>query len=68
MDYSPPGSSVQRIFQARILKWVAIISSRVSSWPRDQTCVSCIDMRVLYHLGSPMTYHRTLNLVPWTIQ
>ena len=27
LDYSPPGSSVQRIFQARILEWVAISSS-----------------------------------------
>ena len=24
MDYKPPGSSVHRIFQARILQWVAI--------------------------------------------
>ena len=24
MDYSPPGSSVHGIFQARILEWVAI--------------------------------------------
>ena len=40
--YSPPGSSVHGIFQARILEWVAISSSRRSSWPRDQTCVSCI--------------------------
>ena len=28
------------LFQARILKWVAISSSRKSSWPRDQTCLS----------------------------
>ena len=28
MDCSPPGSSVHGIFQARILKWVAIYSSR----------------------------------------
>ena len=28
MDYSPPGSSVHRIFQARILEWVAIPFSR----------------------------------------
>ena len=42
MDCSPPGSSVHGIFQARILKWVAISSSR-SSQPRDQTYVSsCI--------------------------
>ena len=39
---SPPGSSVHEIFQARILEWVAIPSSRGSSWPRDQTRVSCI--------------------------
>ena len=42
MDYSPPGSSTHGIFQARILKWVAISSSRGSSQPRDQTWVSCI--------------------------
>ena len=40
MYYSPPGSSVHGILQARILKWVAISYSRGSSWPRDQTCVS----------------------------
>jgi len=42
MDYSPPGSSVREIFQARILEWVVISSSRRSFWPRDQTCISCI--------------------------
>ena len=30
------------ILQARILEWVAISSSRGSSWPRDQTHLSCI--------------------------
>ena len=29
MDCSPPGSSVHRILQARILEWVAMPSSRV---------------------------------------
>ena len=29
--------SVHRIFQVRILEWVAISSSRGSLWPRDQT-------------------------------
>ena len=33
MDYSPPGSSVLRILQARILEWVAIPFSRGSSQP-----------------------------------
>ena len=39
---SPPGSSVHGIFQARILEWVAISSSRGSSRPRDWTWVSFI--------------------------
>ena len=37
MDCSPPGSSVRGILQARILEWVAMPSSRGSSWPRDRT-------------------------------
>ena len=31
MDYSPPGSSVHGILQARILEWIAIPFSRASS-------------------------------------
>ena len=42
MDCSPPGSSVRGIFQARTPERVAIPFSRGSSWPRDQTWVSCI--------------------------
>ena len=59
MDHSPPSSSVPRVLQARILEWVAMPSSRGSSQPRDQTCISyisCIGRQVLYHwchLGSP---------------
>ena len=49
MDCSPPGSSVHEIFQVRILEWVAISSSRASSQPRDQTCVSYIGRQILYH-------------------
>ena len=41
MHCSPPGSSVHGIFQTRILEWVAMPSSRGSSWPSDQTHVSC---------------------------
>ena len=33
MDYSPPGSSVPGILQARILEWAAVSSSRRSSRP-----------------------------------
>ena len=42
MNYSPPGSSVHGISQARILEWIAISFSRGSSPPRDQICVSCL--------------------------
>ena len=42
LDCSLPGSSVHRIFQARVLEWVAISCSRGSSWPRDRTRVSRI--------------------------
>ena len=37
MDCNPPGSSVHGIFLVRILEWVAISSSRGTSWPRDRT-------------------------------
>ena len=45
MDCSLPGSSVHGILQARTLGWVAMTSSRGSSWPRDRTRVSCISGR-----------------------
>ena len=46
LDYSQPGSSVHGILQARILEWVAMPSSRGSSQPRNQICISCIG---IYH-------------------
>ena len=58
MDCRPPGSSVHGILQAKVLEWVAISSSRRSSWPRDQTCisfVSCFGRQVPHcecHLGN----------------
>ena len=53
MDCTPPSSSVHGIFQARILEWVAMPSSRGFSWLRDWTCVFCISWiskGILYHL------------------
>ena len=47
MDYSPPGSSVHRILQARILVWFAIPFSKGSSQARDRTQVSCIQANSL---------------------
>ena len=47
MDSSLPDSCVHEILQARILEWVAIPFSRGSSQPRDQTWVSCIEVRFI---------------------
>ena len=63
MDCSPPGSSVH--FQARILEWVAIFSSKGSYWPKDPTCVSyvsCIGRQILYHWTTKETLLQLLLL------
>ena len=52
MGCSPPGFSVHRILQARILEKVSMSTSRGSSWPRDGTYISyisCINRQVFYH-------------------
>ena len=71
MDCSPPGSSVRRILLARILEWIAIFSSKESSWPRDPTSISCIpcigrwinlyswnkyDLLIIYSYNSSLNY------------
>ena len=69
MDCSLPGSSVHGSFQARILGWVVMSSSRGSSWSRDWNCVSCYpalqaDSILLSHLGSPiriMTFPQNIS-------
>ena len=43
MDCSLPGSSVQRILQARVPEKVDISSSRGSSWLRDRTCICSME-------------------------
>ena len=52
MDYSPPGSSVRGIFQARILELIAISFSKGSFEPRDWSHVCCIGRQILYHWAS----------------
>ena len=55
MDCGPPGSSVHGILQARIMEWVAMPSSRGSSWHRNRTCfscVSCIGRQILSHCAT----------------
>ena len=52
MDCNPPVSFVSGIFQARILEWGTISSSRDSSQPRDWTYISYdsyIGRWILYH-------------------
>jgi len=56
MDCNPPGSSIPGILQARILEWVAMPSSRGSSWPGDWTCLLSLfhgRWNALSHLESP---------------
>ena len=45
------GSSARGIFQARILEWCAIFSSRGSSQLRDLPRISYICIQILYHQG-----------------
>ena len=65
MDCSPPGSSVHGIFQARVLDWVAISFSRVSSQTRDQTRVSCVVGRrfTIPQISKRQAYHLHFNTV-----
>ena len=52
VECSPLTSSVHGIFQARILEWFAISSSRRTSWLRDLTLISYIDKWILYPSGT----------------
>ena len=62
MGYSPPGSTVHGISQARILEWVAISFSRRSSQLRDRTHVSCTGRWILYHWA---TWEARVKLGYW---
>ena len=76
MDYNLPDSSVHGISQAKILEWVAIFF-RVSSWPRNWTCISAwqADSLPLSHQGNPLLWvqirsdqslsHVQLFVTPW---
>ena len=70
MDCSSPGSFVHGISRARILEWVAISSSRGSSWLKDWTsvsCSSCIGRRVLYFCATweAQLVSLAFNLLLW---
>ena len=62
MDCKLPGSSVHRVFQARILEWVAIPFSRALPEQGLNPCLQCllhcqVHSLPLSHLGSPTVYH-----------
>ena len=56
MDCNPPGSSVHGILQTGILEWVALPFSKGSSWPREQTRVSCIAGRLVTNWATGETW------------
>ena len=62
MDWSLPCSSIPEISQARILKWVAISSSRRSFWLRDRTLISCVQQEA----GGFFTSSATWEALPPT--
>ena len=74
--YSPPGSSVHEILQARTLERVAMPHSRGSSQPRDGTQASWrllhrqVSSLPLHHLGRPgryFVYETGLPSSSWTL-
>ena len=67
--YSPPGSSVHGILQARILEWAPMPSSRRSSQPRNEPCLwrllhwqACFLPLVLP--GKPLVIHVSPQILP----
>ena len=73
MDCSLPGSSVYGILQARILKWVAISSSRGSSWPRDWSSLDLLSHLNDQHWVKCLKKEKVkwsciwLFVIPWTV-
>ena len=59
---NPTDYTVHGILQARILEWVSYPFSRGSSWPRDQTGVSCIVDRFSTSWATREALYPTLNL------
>ena len=62
MDYSPPGSSVYGILQARTLEQVAMPSSRGSSLTQGSTHISCIAGRFFTHWEATIQTYTDLQI------
>ena len=58
MDCSPPGSSFHRIFQARVLEWVAIYYSRGFSHPGSESAsLVCLALPDGFFITAPVGKH-----------
>ena len=73
MNYSPSGSSVHGILQARTLEWVAMPSPKGPSPPTDRTCVSCSSCLAgrsfaTELLGSPLCIMHSYKTTEWTLR
>ena len=58
MDYSPPGSSVHGIFQARVLEWVAIAFSNGN--------VLLIDKTPYKYITISLTFRAVVHSLNWS--
>ena len=65
MDYSPPGSSVHGILQARILEWVAIPFSMGSSQPEGSNLGPLYYRQIRYHLRQETLILNFCARKPW---
>ena len=67
--FNLPDSSVHGIFQARVLEWIAISSSRGPFCSWDQTLVSCSDRWILYQWAirdATTHYSESMLFLPFT--
>ena len=70
-DCSPPGFSVHGIFHARILEWVVISSSRISSQPRGWNLIAYISCTCSRFFTTELPANRNTYIVlgeslePW---
>ena len=62
IDYSPPGSSVHRILQARILGCHALLQGIFPTQGLSPGLAQQVDSLLLSCLGSPIPFYRILFL------
>ena len=67
VDYSPPGSSIHGISQARTLEWVPISFSRGFSQSRDQTCFGRWHFTT-ESLGKPQVWSHFITIPPLNLE